>query len=72
MWENWSCLSLTEELRRVGTAPHLGSLVELALVLWVQESWPRWCWRAGLSPCQLSQVGEPTLPLTWAKQESWP
>lgn len=57
-WESWFCSSLALALRRAGPAPCLGNLVELILVAWVQESWPQWYWRAGISPCQLPQVGE--------------
>lgn len=68
-WESWSCPSLTKALRRVGTAPHLGSLVELGLgavgagelAPMVLESWS-----LNLPACrfQFSQVGELPLPLT--------
>lgn len=68
-WESWSCPSLTEALRRVGTAPHLDSLVELGLgavgagelAPMVLESWSL---NLTACPCQLSQVGELPLPLT--------
>ena len=35
-WDSWPHPSLATALRRVGFVPHLGSIVELALVPWVR------------------------------------
>ena len=39
-WESWPYLSPSAALGRVGSAPHLGSTVELALLAWVWVSQP--------------------------------
>lgn len=69
-------------LEKSGTAPHLDNMGELALVVWVQESWPRpyWLWNLEeLAPPltfhEVTQAGRDfsmttiTNPTSWV---SWP